>query len=82
MLKHCERDGQPGERRHRAQHLKDRVEPAMRRQALADKHAKGDADNARGAVADGDARQGCQDMQPQTLVDAAMIEERIEDEIL
>ena len=44
-----ERERQPGERRHRAQHLEDRIEPAHRPDRLADQRAERDADEARRA---------------------------------
>ena len=44
-----ERERQPGERRHGAQHLEDRIEPAHRPGRLADQRAERDADDRRRA---------------------------------
>src|SRR6266550_8254275 len=76
-----ERQRQPGERRDGAQDLEDRVEAAHRPGALADQHAERDADHGRQAEADADAAQALGDLPEGALVDAAIVVERIDDEI-
>ena len=69
-------DRQPGQRRHRAQHLEDRVEPAHRPDRLADERAEQDADDRREAEADGHALQRDQHPPAEPDVLRAEIEER------
>ncbi len=76
-----QRQRQPGERRHGAQDLEDRIEAAHRPGALADQHAQRHADHGGKAEADADAAEALGDLPEGTLVDAAIVVERIDNEI-
>ena len=77
-----QRDRQPGQRRHGAQHLEDRVEPAHGPDRLADDGAEQDADDGGEAEADGDALQRGQHAPAEADVLRTGHEERIDDQIL
>ncbi len=77
-----ERDRQPGERRHGAQHLEDRIEPAHRPDRLADQRAEQDADDGCEAEADRHALQRGQDAPAKADVLRTCDEERIDDQVL
>src|SRR5215510_8038019 len=65
------------ERRHRAQHLEDRIEPAHRPDRLPDQGAERDAGHRGERIAKGDALQARRQVPEQPLVDATAVEERI-----
>ncbi len=77
-----ERQRQPGERRHRAQHLEDRIEAAHRPDRLADERTEQNADDGRKAEADGDALQRDQHAPAKADILRTVVEERIDDQIL
>src|SRR5215471_18185679 len=63
------------------QNLEDRIEPAHRPGALSDQHAERDADHRGQAEADGDPAEALGDLPEGPLVDAAIVEEGIGDEV-
>ncbi|MGY3109399.1 hypothetical protein ACVWW7_006026 [Bradyrhizobium sp. LM6.9] len=77
-----ERQRQPGQRRNRAQDLKQRIEPAHGPDRLADQDAERNAGDGGERIAERDALETGGEMPEQTLVDAAVVEERIEDQFL
>ena len=80
IAKRCERQRQPRERRNGSQHLKQRIERAHRPHAVADEHADRNADDRRERVAERDALEAREQMPEQSLVDAAVVVERIDDQ--
>jgi hypothetical protein len=64
-LKAGKRDRQPGQRRHRAQDLKDGVQAAIGETALPDQHAQRHAADRRHAETDGDPLQAGQNLPEQ-----------------
>jgi hypothetical protein len=77
-----ERDGQPGQRWHGAQHLEDRVEAAHGPLAQSDQRAKRHADDGREPEADGDALQAREHAPAQPDVLRPEHEPRIDDQVL
>ena len=73
--------GSPGQRRNRAQHLEDRVEAAHGPVRLADQGADHDAHDGGQGEAEGDALDAGIDVPEQALVGAAIVVERVGDDV-
>ncbi len=81
VLEAGQRQRQPGQRRHRAQHLEQRIEAAHGPVRLADQHAQGDAGDHRQQVADRDPFEAGQQLPGQADVVAAVVVEGVDDQL-
>jgi len=77
-----ERQRQPRQRRNGAKHLEQRIKPTHRPYRLPDQSAERDTGDGRQRVTERNPLKAGGQMPEQTLVDAAVIEERIEDQLL
>ncbi len=81
VLKARQRQRQPGQWRHGAQHLEDRIEAAHGPIRLADQHAEADPGDHRQQIADRHPFEAGQQLPGQAHVIAAVVVERIDDQL-